>query len=41
MDSKETVLMTAAYKGYEEIVKKLINHGASVNLTDKVDPPSF
>ena len=30
--------MTAAYKGCEEIVKKLIDHGASVNLTDKVNP---
>lgn len=33
--------MIAAYKGYVEIVTKLIQHGANVELTDKVNPPSF
>ena len=36
-DSQETPLMTAAKKGNVGIVKKLIKHGASVNLTNKVN----
>ena len=39
--SDETPLMAAARKGCMEIVGKLIRHGASVNLTDKVDQISF
>ena len=30
--------MTAAEKGNVEIVRKLIHHGASRNLTNKVNP---
>lgn len=37
MYSQETALMTAAYKGNMEILVKLMNRGASVNLTDKVN----
>ena len=35
-DSQETALMVAARKGGVGIVKKLIQHGANVNLTNKV-----
>jgi len=34
--SQETALMVAARKGRVGIVKKLIQHGANVNLTNKV-----
>ena len=33
--------MVAAWKGNVEIVRKLIHHGAGVNLTNKVNPSSF
>ena len=33
--------MIAAEKGNVGIVRKLIHHGASVNLTNKVNPASF
>ena len=36
-ESQETPLMMAAKKGIVGIVKKLIKHGASVNLTNKVN----
>ena len=36
-DSQETALITAAKKGNVGIIRKLIKHGASVNLTDKVN----
>ena len=35
-ESQETALMMAAEKGNVVIVRKLIKHGASVNLTNKV-----
>ena len=34
--SQETALMVAARKGEVEIVRKLIQHGANVNITDEV-----
>ena len=36
-DSQETALMIAAKKGNVGIVKKLIKHGANVNLTNEVN----
>ena len=33
--------MVAAWKGNVEIVRKLIHHGANVNLTNKVNQASF
>ena len=34
--SQETALTMAAWKGSVEIIRKLIQHGADVNLTNKV-----
>ena len=36
-ESQETALMMAAKKGNVGTVRKLIKHGASVNLTNKVN----
>jgi len=36
VQDEETALMVAARKGSVEIVTKLIQHGANVNLTNKV-----
>ena len=36
-DSQETPLMTAAKKGNVGVIKKLVKHGSSVNLTNKVN----
>jgi len=41
VQDQETVLMAAAFKGNVGIVRKLIQHGANVNLTDKVTSPMF
>ena len=38
MQDQETALMRAARKGSVEIVTKLIQHGANVNLINKVTP---
>ena len=37
-ECQRTALMLAARKGSLEIVNKLIQHGASVSLTNKVNP---
>ena len=36
-----TPLMVASMKGYEEICDLLLQHGASVTITDNVRPPTY